>query len=97
MDPNYGNRDSYERGTWTIITAPSGRQFTQNITSTYRITLIPDRSPDMVQGPLRTRAPFRVTSRALSACGRFWSIDYITPAGQPARAIRLASRSEGHG
>lgn len=96
-DPNYGNRDSYARDTLRRITAPSGRTFMQNVTDTYRITLIPDRIPPAVQEPLRTRAPFRVTSRALSDCGRFWSIDYITLTGQPARATRLASRSEGRG
>lgn len=96
-DPNYGNRDGYARGTVRRVTAPSGRTFMQNVPDTYRVTMIPARTRPSVPGPLRTRAPFRVTSRTLSDCGRFWSIDYITPVGQPARAIRLASRSEGRG
>lgn len=96
-DPNYGNRDSYERTTLRRVTAPCGRTFMQNVTDTYRVIQIPDRDPAPDTGPRRTRAPFRVTSRTPSDCGRFWILDYITLTGQPARDTRLASRSEGRG
>lgn len=96
-DPNYGNRDSYARDTLRRVTAPSGRTFMQNVTDTYRITMIPDRGPAPDTGPRRTRAPFRVTFRALSDCGRFWHLTHLTTSGESAQSVRLASRSEGRG